>query len=449
MAEPVPPRVRTLAAALAGALLDGALTDDGWTRPAMVARTARVLGRERVWLRALADEVLRAHPRPPVDAPRALALLVARSAALARGTARGVPRPRVHPVPPARMAERVPWDVPRLDGVRDVAELLDLDVEHLLWYADPAGLQRRAPEGPLHHYRYRWLTKRSGAPRLLEAPRPRLRALQRRVLDEVLVHLPVHPAAHGFVRGRSPATAAAPHAGQAVVVALDLEAFFASLAVGRVHGVLRRAGYPEAVAHLLAALCTTAAPVRVLTTMPAGGSPEERHRVRRHLAAPHLPQGSPTSPALANLCVARLDRRLAGLAAAAGAAYTRYADDLVLSGGPGVARRAGRLVDAVRRVAREEGLRTNPAKTRVQRHGQRQLVTGVVVNERPTVPRAERDRLRAVLHNCRRHGPSTQDREGTGDLRAHLTGRVAWVASVDPVAGERLRAQLLAIDWSR
>lgn len=71
-----------------------------------------------------------------------------------------------------------------------------------------------------------------------------------------------------------------------------------------------------------------------------------------------------------------------------------------------------------------------------------------MVNERPHVARAEVDRLRAVLHNCARHGPSGQNREGRADFRAHLTGRVAWVAQHDAAPGARLRAQLDAIDWT-
>jgi RNA-directed DNA polymerase len=71
----------------------------------------------------------------------------------------------------------------------------------------------------------------------------------------------------------------------------------------------------------------------------------------------------------------------------------------------------------------------------------------VVVNERPTVPRADYDRLRAILHNCARSGPDAQNRDGVTDFRSHLLGRIAWVGSLDPGRGERLRAAFDAITW--
>jgi RNA-directed DNA polymerase len=86
-------------------------------------------------------------------------------------------------------------------------------------------------------------------------------------------------------------------------------------------------------------------------------------RLGRRLATPHLPQGAPTSAALANLAAFGLDRRLAGLASRLGARYTRYADDLALSGGRELKGRASRIGSFVAEIARDEGFRVNPAKT--------------------------------------------------------------------------------------
>ena len=79
----------------------------------------------------------------------------------------------------------------------------------------------------------------------------------------------------------------------------------------------------------------------------------------------------------------------------------------------------------------------------------RQHLTGLVVNDRPRVSRAEVDRLRAILHNCARHGPSTQNRDGHPSYAEHLRGRIAWVAQHDRARGTRLLAAWEAVDWSR
>jgi hypothetical protein len=92
---------------------------------------------------------------------------------------------------------------------------------------------------------------------------------------------------------------------------------------------------------------------------------------------PHLPQGAPTSAALANLCAFRLDLRLDGLAQVLGARYTRYADDIVLSGGAHLIDALSRITAWVGRIALEEGFTLNhrktPCLTSAHRHEPRQL----------------------------------------------------------------------------
>ncbi|MFG1954872.1 reverse transcriptase family protein [Micromonospora sp. NPDC048830] len=309
------------------------------------------------------------------------------------------------------------------------------NIEHLDWYADRRGLNRRATDQRLHHYRYRW-TDRG---RLIEAPKPRLRALQRRILAEVLGPIPVHSAAHGFVPGRSAHTFAAVHAGQPVVVRIDLLAFFTHIPATRVYGLLRTAGYPEPVAHALTGLCTPRTPHTVLRQAPD----DLPHRPARltALRAGHLPQGAPTSPALANLCAYRLDRRLAGLADAFAVTYTRYADDLAFSGGL-TTRRTRDLITAVTAIVRDEGFRIHPDKTRVRGQADRQLLAGLVVNHRPAASRDEYDRLRAILHNATRTGLEAQNHAGHPAFAEHLTGRVAWIAHHHPTRAAKL-ARLL------
>jgi hypothetical protein len=139
--------------------------------------------------------------------------------------------------------------------------------------------------------------------------------------------------------------------------------------------------------------------------------------------------------------------RLSALAAAAGAAYTRYADDLAFSGDAAFERAARRFAIHVGAVALEEGFEINTRKTRVMRRGHRQRVAGVVVNERPNVTRTEFDVLKATLHNCVRHGTANQNREAHADFRAHLLGRISHVSAIHPERGRKLRALFDQIAW--
>jgi RNA-directed DNA polymerase len=339
----------------------------------------------------------------------------------------------------------MPWPVLELPHVGALARLLDVDARELAWFADTRGLERRV-DVPLRHYRWTVLPKRRGV-RLVAAPKPRLKEIQRRVLRHVLAPVPLHPVAHGGVPRRSVRTALEPHAGAPVVIRADLESFFSSIAAPRIYGVLRTAGYPEAVAYTITGLCTTVVP---RTVWQAVRVPEDfgRHRrLGRLLAVPHLPQGAPTSPALANLVAYSLDRRLAGLARSFDANYTRYVDDLTFSGGARLRSGRSAFLDTVAEIARDEGFRLVDAKTVVLGSAGRQQLLGAVINDHPTLSRRERDALRALLHNCATLGWRSQSR-GRARFPAHVLGRIGHVAGLDPVLGAKLRAAYDAIDWS-
>lgn len=432
---------------LARALAAGFLVGE-WSHPGLVESGAVVLGRRPRWLGPLARQVLALYPRPPADRPRELATnLASRPAAAKAGSA----RPAVQPVAATRMLTNR-WRLPELDDLDAVADLLRLDPADLDWFADPRHLARTASDPRLQHYRVSHRVAPSGAIRVLEAPKPRLKAMQRRLLHEVAVLVPPHDAARGFRPGGSVRSYAAPHAGRPVVIRMDLESFFASVTVSRVYGIWRTAGYPEAVAHCLAGLVTSVLPLAQWRAVPApadDGLLDAHWRLGRRLAVPHLPQGAPTSPAMANLAAHRLDVRLTALARSWGGRYTRYADDLAFSGDRGWGRGTSRLVDAVEEVVRDEGFRLNSRKTGVMPRAGRQRLGGLVVNERPKVARREVDVLKAILHNCRIHGPSTQNRDDVPAFEEHLRGRIGWVAQHDPVRGARLQALHDTIDWSR
>jgi RNA-directed DNA polymerase len=256
---------------------------------------------------------------------------------------------------------------------------------------------------------------------------------------------------HGFVKGRSIRTFAAPHVGQRVVLRMDLENFFPTFPGARVQSFFRTIGYPEPVADLLGGIATNSVPRIAWSEMirqPGFAlDPQELWHVRGMYARPHLPQGAPTSPSLANLCSYRPDCRLSGLAQSAGAVYTRYADDLAFSGGERFDRSVARFAAQVAAILMEEGFTVHHRKTRVMRRSVRQHLAGLVTNQRLNVRRSDFDLLKAILTNCVRHGPATQNREAHPHFQEHLAGRIGFMETINIEKGRRLRATFDQIAW--
>ncbi|WP_245991976.1 reverse transcriptase family protein [Mycetocola lacteus] len=441
-----------------------------WTRSVLIAAGADVLGARRRWLPGLVSAVLAAYPRAPFDRPRELGRWIAQSAELtaaaeqaaAAGRHLVLVRHALYEIPAAHGAGAA-GERPASSGAEvlarepasrrprtpaDLARLLGLDAGELDWFADLRGWNRLAPGTKLHHYRYEWRSRPGRVPRLLEVPGQRLMYLQRQLIAEVYTDLPVHPAAHGFVSGRSAITGAAVHAGSHVVIGMDLTTFFARVTRGQIHAGLCRQGWGEALVPILAGLGTHAVPPAVIRAMPPGGDPGERQALAAALRIPHLPQGAPTSPLLANLAMHRLDERLTGWANAVGARYTRYADDLTFSGDTRLAARSDAFIRGVEAIVTDSGQRINPRKTRVRPRGTSQRVTGIVVNEHPAMDRHAYDRLRAILHNCARTGPEAQNRDRHPHFRLHLLGRINWAIALTPERAPGLWRLWDAIEWT-
>jgi RNA-directed DNA polymerase len=248
------------------------------------------------------------------------------------------------------------------------------------------------------------IPKRSKGVRRILAPVQHLKTVQRQILRRVLGGFSPHVCATGFCRGHSIVSNALPHVGKAAVVRMDLKDFFPSTPAERVKLYFRFAGWNEEAAALLTRLCT-------------------------HDGA--LPQGAPTSPKLSNLLNWRLDARLAGLASASGAAYTRYADDITYSleaDNPAAIRR---LVHFTSVIARQEGYLVHQReKLYVRRRKDRQVVTGLVVNEQVALPRQTRRWLRAVEHHQKTGRKVSISADQLAGWRS-LQSMIAWQSAPD------------------
>jgi len=411
----------------------------------MSSRAASLFAKRFRWIVPLARRVEAAYYGKPRPRVAALADFLINDAGFLRAYARGQTRivkpliaaPIMHPIAAAQA-----WNVPSLCSIGELAEWLRIDPNELDWRADLKQFESKRSKGKLRNYHYRLLAKRFGHVRLIEAPKPRLKAIQQQILHEILDKVPPHPTAHGFRAGKSIRSFAAPHVDQEVVAKIDLCDFFPSIAIARVQAIFRSLGYPDSVAQTLTGLCSNTAPPDVWDDAALVGCDDWRRHSQRLYEKPHLPQGAPTSPALANLCAYRLDCRLSALAESAGASYTRYADDLAFSGDADFARSLKRFLIQVCATVIEEGFRVHHRKTRVMRRGVRQCVAGLVVNRRLNVAREDFDRLKAILSNCIRFGPESQNRDGHADFHAHLQGRVAFFESINPSKAAKLRRLL-------
>ncbi len=339
------------------------------------------------------------------------------------------------------------WELPTIAHVGELGEFLNLPIQFIEWLAT----HRHS------HYQLNLVPKRSVGVRLLEAPKARLKHVQRRIAADILSSIPAHSASHAFARKRSALSYVQPHIGQAVVLRLDLVDFFPSMTASRVFGLFRSLGYPYAVTHLLTNLCTSVVPSGVFEnaiekldrlTSSFNQAHAIRHQLRSRYCRLHLPQGAPTSPKLANLIAYRLDCRLSGLATSANATYTRYADDLLFSGDKEFGRCVSSFSTQVAAIAVEEGFEVNYRKTRIMRSSTRQLAAGIIINQQTNVRREEYDQLKAIIHNCIRTGPANQNRDSLPHFRMHLLGRINWVNQLNPARGKKLMAIFEKIDWT-
>lgn len=221
--------------------------------------------------------------------------------------------------------------------------------------------------------------KRTGGVRKLASPDPALMATQRWVLRHALPTIDLHPATYAYREGRSIVDCAGQHLGAKWMVKMDLHDFFGSISEKRVTSVFTKVGYPPLVSFELARICT-----RVV-----GAHDVPRWRSARYTAIPsysivrdgHVPQGSPTSGAIANAVATKLDHSLSSAARDHGWTYTRYSDDLTFSAHRDQDRSTSvRLVNLVRDAIRAQGFEVHDRKTRIVTPGARHVVLGLLLD---------------------------------------------------------------------
>lgn len=258
-------------------------------------------------------------------------------------------------------------------------------MKHINYYCNPGNTW--------HRYKSFQISKKSGGTRQITAPRNESFKLILRCLNELLKAV-YSPSAYamGFTEGRSVVTNAEAHKGMNYVFNIDLKDFFPSIEQARVWKRLQIApfNFPVPVASVIAGLCS----MQDARTMDDGTT------AVRYV----LPQGAPTSPIITNMVCDKLDRRLAGLAKRFGVRYTRYADDITFSSMHNVYQVGGEFRQELQRIIAGQGFTMNEAKTRLQKRGARQEVTGIVVNDKLNVTQAYVRSIRNILYIWDRYG---------------------------------------------
>lgn len=252
---------------------------------------------------------------------------------------------------------------PKTITVQDLVTLFQISEAHLYKFTN----------APHHYYRNFSISKHSGGTRTIEAPTPLLKRIQLQILKHFLEPHPVSRFAKAYKKGSSLKDMARFHVDQHLVLRIDLKDFFGSLKEASVFRFFRQQGYSEVVTVILTKLTTLR------------GS---------------LPQGAPTSPALSNLLMQKVDGKIGRYCLENKIRYTRYADDLVFSGDFSIKRLLAKIYTALAPMQ----LRIHSDKTRVMRRHTRQMVTGLVVNDKLSVSRNYRRKLRQELYYCEKFG---------------------------------------------
>lgn len=235
-----------------------------------------------------------------------------------------------------------------------------------------------------------FIAKKSGGSRHISAPVNGLKSIQTYL--NIIFQAIYEPSqwAMGFAQNRSVVDNAQMHIGQNYVFNLDLKDFFPSIPQARVWGRLkaRPFNFNQELANVIAGLCC----MKVVS--------EESEKFI-------LPQGAPTSPLLTNAICDKLDYKLAKLASHFGLKYSRYADDITFSSMHNVYQKDSRFMKALFQIIQDQGFSVNEAKTRLQKKGSRQEVTGLIVSEKVNVTRKYVEDIRNILYIWKKYGLTT------------------------------------------
>ena len=289
------------------------------------------------------------------------------------------------------------------------------------------------PNHTFHRYRQFKVKKKSGGFRQITTPRTQSFMMMLSAVN-VLLRSMYKPSdyAMGFADGRSVVSNAAIHIGMDYILNIDLKDFFPSIHQARVWKRLQVPPFKfnQPIANLIAGLCC----------MKENSIDEHGNKKDVYV----LPQGAPTSPIITNMICDRLDYYLSRLAKRFNMNYTRYADDITFSSMRFVYGKNGKFMQELHRIIKEQGFIINESKTRLQRKGARQEVTGIIVSDKLNVTQKYVRDIRNILYMWNRYGynvayskffPKYKEekghvKKGTPDLISVINGKLMYLKMV-------------------
>ena len=257
------------------------------------------------------------------------------------------------------------------------------------------------------HYKRVKIPKKNGSFRELNVPDEVLKKIQGAIAQRILAYEPISKYAQAYKTGASVQKNASHHIGKKKILKLDIKHFFDSI----LYVTVKDKCFPVE---------RFSEPIRILLSMLCYNRES-------------LPQGAPSSPIITNIIMRDFDERVGDFCRERNITYTRYCDDMTFSGDfdekP--------IIAFVKAELFEEGYLLNSKKTTVVSSSGRQVVTGVVVNEKLTVPAEYKAKIRQEVYFCKKFGVENhlEHIHYTKDKKAYLKsllGRVSFVLQTEP-----------------
>jgi RNA-directed DNA polymerase len=299
-------------------------------------------------------------------------------------------------------------DVPLIYNTSHLSALVGYKKEYL----------KKAALHTKYFYRDFNITKKNGQKRSISEPLPSLKEIQIWILKNILYQIPVSPFAKAYRPKISLIENLRFHKNQPKILTLDLENFFPSISIDSIENIFLELGYSKNISNLLSLLCTK------------DGT---------------LPQGAPTSPYLSNLMFKNADAIISDYCIQRKIRYTRYADDLSFSGDFD----EKKLLDKITETVEKLGLKLNNKKTKLMTPGNRQTVTGIVVNEKPQVVFHKRNKLRQAMYYIKKFGIDEHrvyKEINQANFLEHLLGKINFILQINPKDSEFLKYKSFLID---